>query len=305
MYTLEEVSSAIEGEKLSESLYKMERFAQSHGLIELEKWCHCELNGYENISGNDRSMQYRKVSVQWRDIYNRPIMLSPEVQNDIGRIPIANGVLDFEASEAKGSGWAEKEFISKLSRAANVRFSSAWIPPEQITMWLSKIRGEARRRLHDAVPRKPQRNALYPMPDFASMVPDALLVGVLQRRWIDANNCFEAHAYLSTVIMLGSILEGVLLSKIEQDRPTACRAVACPKIRGTTTPLPIHEWTLQSLIDVCHECGWLRSDVKHFIHALREYRNFVHPNKERQEGITFDVNTARIAWEVVSAALTA
>ena len=47
----------------------------------------------------------------------------------------------------------------------------------------------------------------------------------------------------------------------------------------------------------------LKRQFKDFSHVVRDYRNFIHPNKERQEGITFDAGTCKVVWEVVSASL--
>jgi hypothetical protein len=105
------------------------------------------------------------------------------------------------------------------------------------------------------------------------------------------------------VILLGSIIEGVLLSKVEMNPAQANKASSCPN-DGSGKPLPFTEWKLQNLIEVAHECGWLKKEYKDFSHVVRDYRNFVHPNKERKEGIVFDANICRVVWEVVSAALT-
>src|SRR5437868_12140362 len=46
MYSLDEINEALEKDKLSDALYKMERFAREHGLTDLAAWCSWELNGY-------------------------------------------------------------------------------------------------------------------------------------------------------------------------------------------------------------------------------------------------------------------
>jgi hypothetical protein len=100
--------------------------------------------------------------------------------------------------------------------------------------------------------------------------------------------------------MMGSILEGVLLHKVEENMKIAHQAKACPKDK-TGTCKPIHEWSLSALIDIAHEVGWLQGDVKRFSHALRESRNIVHPYVQRVLNERPDGDTCRICWQVVRA----
>jgi hypothetical protein len=220
----------------------------------------------------------------------------------IQKLPVWIGVSELEEYIDNGFGYALPEFSELLNQLSNVPVGSAGISSDSVKGLLNRIRLEARARLHDNIPRIPKRRLLYPAPNFASLVTDAELARVLSNRWTEANLSFEAGAYLATVILLGSILEGVLLSKIEKNPAQANKASSCPKDR-TGKPLPISEWKLQNLIEVTHECGWLKKEYRDFSHVIRDYRNFVHPNKERKEGIIFDVNISRVVWEVVSAAL--
>ncbi|MDQ3061621.1 MAG: hypothetical protein M3R14_02005, partial [Acidobacteriota bacterium] len=152
------------------------------------------------------------------------------------------------------------------------------------------------------LPRVPTKKVSYPAPNFAKLVVDVGLVRVLSNRWTEANSAFESGAYLATVILLGSILEGVLLDKVEQNPIQANSSPKCPKDKSGK-PLAFKDWKLQSLIEVCHDCGWLKKEYKDFSHVVRDYRNFIHPNKERQERITFSEPICKVIWEVVSASL--
>jgi hypothetical protein len=66
---------------------------------------------------------------------------------------------------------------------------------------------------------------------------------------------------------------------------------------------PIDKWTLYDLIRVAHDCNWLDKDIKDFNHNLRDYRNLVHPRKQREEEFYPDEDTCKICLEVVKAAL--
>jgi hypothetical protein len=56
------------------------------------------------------------------------------------------------------------------------------------------------------------------------------------------------------------------------------------------------------MINVAHEAGWLDLDVKKFSHALREFRNLIHPYQQMMERSFPDKDTSEISWLVVQAA---
>jgi hypothetical protein len=305
MFTVDQVRIALVNEKLSEALYRLEQLAIQTGIEELSTWSSCELKGYhrDGIKLSDHTKNYRRVSVIWKTYKNKTISID-SLPKEVVWIPLPDGVSNLES-------FLGSDIMIPSNRVPNfpdlsVPIRGAIVDSTELESLFTRIRFEARSQLdkyfpgiiEETIPRQS-----YMVPDFSTLVPDVALADILRRRWEEANRTFEAEAYLSTVILLGSILEGVLLSKVEQDRPTACRAGSCPKQKGGTVPLPIEDWKLQDLIEVAHECGWLRKDVKAFSHVLRDYRNFAHPNKERTEGITLDKNTAKITWEVVSTAL--
>jgi hypothetical protein len=140
-----------------------------------------------------------------------------------------------------------------------------------------------------------------PLVDFSCIVSDTDLSTILNSRWIESNVTFYAQAFLSTIIMLGSILEGVLLHKVESHPEDANRSISAPKKDGKV--LPFYEWTLENLISVSHDCGWIDKDIRDFSSALRDYRNLVHPSQQRKNNIFPDAGTCNVSREVVVAAL--
>jgi len=56
------------------------------------------------------------------------------------------------------------------------------------------------------------------------------------------------------------------------------------------------------LIDVAHAEKWVDLDVKKFSHALREFRNLIHPFQQMVEQVFPDEDTCNICWRVVQAA---
>jgi len=159
------------------------------------------------------------------------------------------------------------------------------------------------RQVSPGVPKpKPKAPAHVPTPDFQAIVGDPRLAEILTLRWEEAQRCIGAEAFLSAVVMMGSVLEGVLLAKAETNRSKACQASRAPKDKAGNVR-PLQDWNLNALIDVGHEVGWLGGDVRRFSHALRESRNIVHPYMERALSERPDADTCSICWQVVRAAV--
>ena len=51
-------------------------------------------------------------------------------------------------------------------------------------------------------------------------------------------------------------------------------------------PKPLKEWGLKDYLDVAKELGWIRQSAKDVGQVLRDYRNYIHPEKELSHGIT-------------------
>lgn len=139
-------------------------------------------------------------------------------------------------------------------------------------------------------------------PRFGELVSDPALAEILSSRWAEAESCVRAGASLSAVVMMGSVLEGLLLHKAEQNPATANQAKCSPK-DPTGKVQPLRKWDFFTLIEVAKEVGWLQGDVHAFSHALRDYRNIVHPYKQRDDGARPDGDTCSICWQVVRAAI--
>ncbi len=54
------------------------------------------------------------------------------------------------------------------------------------------------------------------------------------------------------------------------------------------SPLPLKEWTLKDFLDVAHDLKWIGRSAKDVGIVVRDYRNYIHPQKEFAHGITLD-----------------
>lgn len=142
-----------------------------------------------------------------------------------------------------------------------------------------------------------------PAPGFSSLVKDEELVKVLIARWDEVQKCMRAEAYLSAVIMMGSILECVLLAKAKANPQKANDAMkASDEIKDKSKS--IDKWGLFELIVVSHSLGWIKKPMKDFSGHIREYRNLVHPAKQLEGKLEINRRICNLCWlvteEVVS-----
>ena len=125
---------------------------------------------------------------------------------------------------------------------------------------------------------------------------------ILKARWIEAQKCQNAGAFLAAVILMGSILEGLLLSAATENRPACYQSSSSPK-RRDGSGLPVEEWKLTHLIDAAVELSWLKTDRGKFGHALRESRNVVHPWEHMAAKADYDEATCKTCWHVLNASV--
>lgn len=141
-----------------------------------------------------------------------------------------------------------------------------------------------------------------PPPDFGALGLEAGLGDLLAERWKEAQRCVEAAAYLAGLIMMGSLLEGMLLGAIQRYPQKANQAKSAPRDLQTGQVRRLRDWTLAQMIEVAHELAWVGLDIRKFSHALREFRNLVHPREQLRVGDRPDADTCKISWLVVQAA---
>ncbi len=121
----------------------------------------------------------------------------------------------------------------------------------------------------------------------------------IESRWLEVQRCQYVRSYLSAVILMGSILEGLLYARAHQNLVEAEKAQSAPKTK-TGNVKRFRDWTLNDLIDVAVELGWLKSDRGDFSSSLRKYRNLVHPLEEVQANANVDEHTCKTCWLVLT-----
>ena len=131
---------------------------------------------------------------------------------------------------------------------------------------------------------------------------DGIVTEILKLRINEIKSCLSANAPLSVIFLAGSTLEGLLLGTALKYPREFNQSRSSPKNDdGKVKRFP--EWTLSNYIDVACDVGRLGKDVKKFSHALRDFRNYIHPYEQMSSGFDPDRHTAKICWQVLKAAI--
>ena len=113
-----------------------------------------------------------------------------------------------------------------------------------------------------------------PSPTFQPLIADPKMQAILQRRWQECVICVKQGAALGAVVMMGGLLEGMLLARINQlpNQAPVFSASKAPKDKAGKT-LPLTGWMLKNYVDVAHELGWITTTwPKMLCGVLRDYR---------------------------------
>lgn len=162
-----------------------------------------------------------------------------------------------------------------------------------------RLRGNIQKLENDAEQRFIDRK--FDEFSIASLKLEPSVEEVIMQRIAEIEACLSVNAPLSVVFLCGSTLEGILLGLANQNPRLFNQAAAARKKDGKV--LPFQFWTLDSLINVSRELAILGEDVKKFSHALRDFRNYIHPYEQIRSEFNPHEHTAKISWQVLQAAI--
>jgi hypothetical protein len=103
--------------------------------------------------------------------------------------------------------------------------------------------------------------------------------------------------------MMGGLLEALFVARANMmsAKDPLINATSAPKDKATGKTLNYQEWMLDSYIKVGHELHWITESAKHVADVLKEYRNYIHPEKERRHGVILALNDSTMFWQVTKA----
>jgi hypothetical protein len=137
-------------------------------------------------------------------------------------------------------------------------------------------------------------------PDFTALASDPLMKAILERRWNECQRCIRASAPLAATVMMGGLLEALFVARanLMTNKTPLFRTKATPIDSKTNKPLALPDWTLRPYIDVGAELGWISRSGKDVAAVLRDYRNYIHPEKERAHAVSLSDHDSGMFWEV-------
>lgn len=140
-------------------------------------------------------------------------------------------------------------------------------------------------------------------PDFSPLAGNQEMRNILTRRWHECSRCVKAGAHLAAIVMMGGLLEALFVARANKmpEKDSLVNASAAPKDKASGKTLNYQDWMLDSYIKVAHELKWITESAKDVADVLKEYRNYIHPEKERRHGIVFEFNDSAIFWSVTKA----
>jgi hypothetical protein len=229
----------------------------------------------KQVRGSERDI-VRATALAWFNNHRKQLNgVLPE--GDLGRVDkLYQRVIEASHREALRSS-----YVTQLKQIADV---------------LVQLRSDNVVRLSGPPPADP---ATEQPPDFGPLVQDPQMKTILEGRWRECVACVAANAPLAATVMMGGLLEGLLLAKVNShsDKTPIFTAVNAPKDKLKKT-LPLKEWTLQNYISVGHEMKWITQTLKDVGEVLRDYRNYIHPQKQYSEKVTLTSEDAKFLWEI-------
>jgi len=150
-----------------------------------------------------------------------------------------------------------------------------------------------------AVYAQPQKNLIESL-DLCFSLLDPRLKEILEARFKEAQLCLD-ESPTATIILCGSVLEGILLGMAEKRPKDFNCSPSSPKKDGA--PKSFKDWTLAQFIDVACDLDLLSPGIKEFSHRLRDFRNYIHPYEQMRASFTLDRSTAEMCLFAVKLAV--
>ena len=125
---------------------------------------------------------------------------------------------------------------------------------------------------------------------------------VLQHRIEEIEKCFSVNAWLAVILLAGSTLEGIFLGLAIKYPENFNSAKSSPKDSSRKVK-QFHDWSLNGFIDVARDLSLIQYDTHKFSHALRDFRNYIHPFEQMSSGFNPREHTAKICLQVIKAAI--
>ncbi len=225
------------------------------------------------VSANKEREQIKRLLLKWFNEYRQDIALAASVD------------------ELKPIDQACQRLLESSTRASLRSNYKAGL--KQIESYFGKLLASS------SITLAPSQTTAFIVPDFASLIADPKMRAIVERRWIECNKVVNAGAPLASAVMIGGLLESLLLARINQlnDKKPIFSLQATPRDKAGKA-LPLKDWGLRNFIDVAAEMEWISGAAKGIGEVVRDYRNYIHPNKELQTNAELRAEDANLIWQI-------
>lgn len=199
------------------------------------------------------------------------------------RVKLGPAIRDFEdASKA----WAEELQIRGLEPTQKVKRRSHH--DRGISEHTQQLSHD--QRIANTVPPPAVKDAF-------AFVKDPAIRTILERDYAELGS-LPRKALKARFVLAGGIIEGTLLDALICDSTRARLTTA-----GRRENRDLEQWGLSTLLDASVELGLISPSAQSFGHAVREYRNLVHPGLERRKALSLAIEEVEIAEKVLQIVL--
>lgn len=142
------------------------------------------------------------------------------------------------------------------------------------------------------------KSNLNDLPNFNPLISDPKMIKIIERRWIEIEKCLQNEAPLAATVMMGGLLESILMARVNKidNKRVLFKQKSTPKDGKTNKPKQLSEWMLKDFIDVLNEIKIITRPSADFSRLIRDYRNYIHPEKELRKGDSIEVSDAELFW---------
>lgn len=141
---------------------------------------------------------------------------------------------------------------------------------------------------------------IEPMVDLLTI--DDGMKKVIIQRVVEIAKCLEVKSSMASIILCGSILEGLLSDYANQYREKFMSSQRAPTDKDGRVK-PIEDWSIRNLLIVANIQGFIKGDVMNFSHILIDFRNYIHPKEQLSKDFDPDEDTAEMCWSIVKTAI--
>jgi len=143
---------------------------------------------------------------------------------------------------------------------------------------------------------------LFEQPEFNKFSLDPTNEKNFFERYHEIQRCINSKCYLSAIILMGSLLEGLILEVMKKFPEEANQSKHTPKEKSGKAKI-FRDWTFASMINVAHDLDWIDLEIKSFSNPLREFRNLVHISEQKRMNVFPDEGTCKIIGQVLNEAI--